>query len=232
MSEFLSPTIQAMNVIRYIGDETLKLGESILNLDCADLYTIIGAPSPEFAGQLIKDLDKRGTIKFGDINLEYGPPSFLFVNLTLAGWEEYEAEKRGQFKGNYGFIAMQFGDSKLDPFVKDIVKPAVKDGIDYDLVDMRDVARAGVIDNILRTQIRDSAFLIVDLTYANPGAYWESGYAEGLGKPVIYICERARFEEARTHLDTNHCIIVPWSRDDDEGFKQKLIATLRCSLDL
>ena len=35
------------------------------------------------------------------------------------------------------------GDSDRDPFVKDVVKPAVQDGIGYDLVDMNDIARAG-----------------------------------------------------------------------------------------
>ena len=158
--------------------------------------------------------------------------TFLSVNLTLNGWNQYEAEKRGKFGGNYGFIAMQFGDTALDPFVQDIVKPAVKEDIGYDLVDMRDVARAGVIDNIMRTQIRDAAFVIADLTHDNSGAYWEAGYTEGLGKPVIYICEKEKFETIRTHFDTNHCTTVPWDRDDDAGFRQALIATLRRSLDL
>ena len=156
---------------------------------------------------------------------------FVNVNLSLDGWERYEAEKRGRFEGKYGFIAMQFGDSSLASFVEEVVKPAVKGGIGYDLVDMNDVARAGVIDNIMRTQIRDAAFVIVDLTHDNPGAYWEAGYAEGLGKPVIYICERGKFEDKKTHFDTNHCTTVPWSRDDDESFRKELTATLRRSLD-
>ena len=232
MSNFTSPAIQAMNLIRYIGDEVARLGKSIERLDCADIQEIIGAPSDEFVEQLIEDLKRRGTIK-GSLNPEMGgSSSFFLVTLTLDGWEQYEAEKRGEFRGNSGFIAMQFGDSELDPFVEDVVKPAVKEGIGYDLVDMRDVARAGVIDNILRTQIRDAAFLLVDLTHDNPGAYWEAGYAEGLGKPVIYICEKAKFEAARTHFDTNHCTTVLWSQDDAEGFQQALIATLRRSLDL
>lgn len=232
MSNFTSPAIQAMNLVRYIGDEVSRSGKSIEILDCAEIQEIIGAPSDEFVEQLIEDLKERGTIK-GHLSPEKGgPSSFFFVTLTLHGWEQYEAERRGEFKGNYGFIAMQFNDSELDPFVKDIVKPAVKEGIGYDLVDMRDVAQAGVIDNILRTQIRDAAFLIVDLTHDNPGAYWEAGYAEGLGKPVIYICEKAKFDKKKTHFDTNHCTTVPWSKDADEGFKQSLIATLRRSLDL
>ena len=47
---------------------------------------------------------------------------------------------------------------------------------------------------------------------------------------VIYICEKKKFDEKKTHFDTNHCTTVPWSRDDDEGFRQKLTATLRRSI--
>ena len=72
---------------------------------------------------------------------------------------------------------MQFKDRDLDSFVKDVVKPAVKK-IGYSLVDMNDVSRAGIIDNIMRTQIRDAASVIADLTHDNSGAYWEAGYAE------------------------------------------------------
>src|SRR3546814_6925901 len=78
---------------------------------------------------------------------------------------------------------------------------------------MRNVARAGIIDNIMRSQIRDAAFVIVDLTHDNSGAYWEAGYAEGLGKPVIYICEKAKFDKAKTHFDTNHCTTVVRSEE-------------------
>ena len=127
---------------------------------------------------------------------------------------------------------MQFGDDGLDTFIRDVVKPAVRDDIGYDVVDMRDVSQAGVIDNIMRIQIRDAAFVIADLTHDNHGAYWEAGYAEGLGKPVIYICEQTKFDKEKSHFDTNHCTTVLWSRNDAEGFREKLIATLRRSLNL
>lgn len=156
----------------------------------------------------------------------------LNINLTLDGWERFEAEKRGQVSGNYGFIAMQFGDSILDPFVGEVLKPVVKEGIGYELLDMRDVSRAGIIDNIMRTQIRDSAFVIVDLTHDNAGAYWEAGYAEGLGKPVVYICEKGKFEDAKTHFDTNHCTTVLWDDSRDGSFGEEIVATLRRSLNL
>ena len=229
MNDFTSPAIQAMNLIRYIGDEMSESGRPIGKL--SGLSGIIGSPSEELANQIVEELNERGLIRIGNPVKMLGGTIFMNVSLSLDGWERYEAEKRGAFKGNYGFIAMQFNNSELDAFVKDIVKPAVKEGIGYDLVDMNDVARAGIIDNIMRTEIRDAAFVIVDLTHENSGAYWEAGYAEGLGKPVIYICEKETFEAEGTHFDTNHCTTVPWSRADDSGFRELLTATLRRSLD-
>ena len=234
-----SPAEQAANIVRFIGDEVSRSGKVIAVLPI-DIYAVIGAPDYNAVIRLTKELEERkiltadplGTAVRHDNVTGLPRQDFTNIGLSLDGWEQYEAEKRGEFQGNYGFIAMQFGDPELDPFVKDVVKPAVKEGVGYDLVDMRDVGRAGVIDNIMRTQIRDAAFVIVDLTHDNSGAYWEAGYAEGLGKPVLYICEKTKFEEARTHFDTNHCTTVLWSRDDDEGFKQELIATLRRSLNL
>ena len=229
---FTSPEIQAMNLIRYIGDEVSKSGEPIRQLWGSSVQRMIGAPGEKFATQLVEELRERGTIRMLDpLKLLGGAVEFRDINLTLDGWEQYESEKRGRFDGNYGFLAMEFGDDDLDVFVQEVLKPAVKEGIGHELLDMRDVGRAGIIDNIMRVQIRDAKFVIADLTHDNNGSYWEAGYAEGLGKLVIYICEKKKFDEKKTHFDTNHCTTVPWSRDDDEGFRQELTATLRRSLD-
>ena len=233
MNEFTSPAVQAMNLIRYIGDQVSESGEPIRQL--AEISEEIGAPSEELASQLIEELCEQGVVNVRNTSRALGGLArYKGVNLTLKGWEQYEAEKRGEFEGNYGFLAMQFDEPDLESFVRDVVKPAVKDATGYDLVDMRDVSKAGVIDNIMRVQIRDAKFVIVDLTHDNNGAYWEAGYAEGLGKPVIYICEKEKFESKDgTHFDTNHCTTVIWSkyRDNDDGFRQELTATLRRSLD-
>src|SRR5258707_2625733 len=137
-------------------------------------------------------------------------------------------ERRGKVAGNYGFVAFSFGNAQLDGLLKDTVKPGLRETLGFDLVDMRDVATAGVIDNIMRAQIRDAAFILADLTDDNPGACSEAGYAEGLGKPVIYLCEAAKFEAARTHFDTNHCTTVMWNAAEPALFVTELIATM-CS---
>lgn len=230
MNNFTNPAVQAMNLIRCIGDLVSQSGTPISQLSATDLQSVIDAPSREFAEQLVEELHEMGVIRMAEPMKTNQGTIFFYVSLTLKGWEQYETEKRGEFEGNYGFIAMQFGDTDLDAFVLEVVKPAVKDGIGYDLVDMRDVGRAGIIDNIMRVQIRDAKFVIADLTHDNNGAYWEAGYAEGLGKPVIYICEKTKFDNEKSHFDTNHCTTIPWSKNDAKGFKKELIATIRRSL--
>jgi len=79
-------------------------------------------------------------------------------------------------------------------------------------------------------RIQSSDFLIADLTHDNSGAYWEAGYAEGLGKPVIYTCESVKFKNHKTHFDTNHLATVPCDKDAPEeagkGLKATICATL------
>lgn len=71
-----------------------------------------------------------------------------------------------------------------------------------------------------------------DLTNNNIGAYWEAGYAEGLGKPVIYLCEKSQFNEFKTHFDTNHHTTVVWDENDMDAAVKNLKDTIRATLPL
>lgn len=230
------PVAQATDLIRYIGDYVSKTGASIRQISGADVQREIGAPSEELAAHIVRELHGDGLVAMQDVST-LRDKEFNAVNLSLEGWRRYAAEKRGRSAGNYGFMAMQFFKSdtddrhRLNELVKSVVKPTVKAATGCDLVDMRDVGRAGIIDNIMRIKIRDCKFVICDLTHDNNGAYWEAGYAEGLGKPVIYVCEREKFDAKKTHFDTNHCTTIPWSAKDADGFARELSATLRRSLE-
>ena len=69
----------------------------------------------------------------------------------------------------------------------------------------------------------------MDLTHGNRGAYWEAGYAEGLGKPVIYTCEQAKFAEG-SHFDTNHHLHVLWDEASIDLAMGKLKATIMATI--
>lgn len=226
-----TPGEQAINIIRFIGDYVEKNGVP-MELFPAYFFAAVGSPNPGFAYSLTKELLDARLVSGTPFEAMGRTGQMKRANLTLQGWDRYEAEKTGKMAGSYGFIAMKFGDSELDPFVRSVVKPAVIE-LGYSLIDLRDAAQPGVIDNILREKIRDAAFILVDLTHDNSGAYWEAGFAEGLGKPVLYLCEWRKFDEKKTHFDTNHCTTVIWGGSkSNEDFAAELRATLRNSLKL
>jgi hypothetical protein len=230
---FPSPNQQAVNAIRFIGDDVHKTGAPIKVLP-VHFFAEIGSPSPVIAYSLLSELitmqQLTGTFVPDTDDDEFD--HLTKATLTLKGWESYEREKRGRIAGQHAFMALKFGDANLEQLLRDVLRPAVKQ-LSYDLVDMRDSARPGIIDNIMREKIRDAAFVIVDLTHDNSGAYWEAGYAEGLGKPVLYICEKSKFDEKQTHFDTNHSTTVFWGvPKTNEEFAAEVIATLRRSLEL
>lgn len=230
------PTQQVTNLIKYIGDMASETGVGI-QVESAGDVARIGVINFVMLAELLNELERRGIIKsIGSTHypnfLETGIVKGKVYGLTLEGWGQYEKQKHGRVSGVAGFLAMKFGDPTLDRLANESIKPEIKTQLGYGLVDLRDVPRAGIIDNIMREQIRDAAFVLVDLTHDNSGAYWEAGYAEGLGKPVIYLCEQLKFDERKTHFDTNHCTTVPWNLGAVDDFLMRLIATLRRSLNL
>lgn len=225
-----SPGRQAINAIRFVGEYVIKEMEPISNLP-PSFHSLIGSPHRRASEKIVRELMDRGVLTGIPVETMQHPDEVIDVDLSLAGWDAFESELRGQVSGSYGFIALKFGDEELDEFLIDVIKPAVLQ-LGYTLEDMRDASSAGIIDNVMRAKIRDAAFVLVDLTHGNKGAYWEAGYAEGLGKPVLYLCKQEVFDSEGTHFDTNHCTTVKWTPGDREPFTTELVATLRRSLGL
>jgi hypothetical protein len=157
----------------------------------------------------------------------------LSATLTLAGWQvAAELRKTGR-PTRLAFIAMKFGDADLDAFVRDHLVPAVRT-TGFELRALNDSQPAGLIDDQLRVAIRRARFILVELTHGNKGAYWEAGFAEGLGKPVIYLCRADVFnstdDPAKPHFDTNHLVTIIWEPANLAGAAARLAACIRATL--
>lgn len=150
------------------------------------------------------------------------------LTLTMNGWERYEEILRGNIDSKKAFMAMPFNNSTFDEVYKRFKAAVAQTGFDLQRIDERH--KAGLIDDRLRVEITTSRFLIAELTEENRGAYWEAGFAEGLGKPVIYTCEKAYFKKTSTHFDTNHHLTVQWEVDKIDDALDELKATIRATL--
>lgn len=123
--------------------------------------------------------------------------------LTPDGWLRIDELKRAHISSKFAFFARRFNNADLDRLFNACLHQAVLE-TGYELRPA--TQHAGLIDAVIEDEIRRCRFVVADLSDANDGAYWEAGFAEGLGKPMIYIC-RARDQhgaEITTHFDANH----------------------------
>jgi hypothetical protein len=153
----------------------------------------------------------------------------LIMKLNMDGWLRYGDLKRGLVESRTVLMAMKFGDEELDQVVTSCFSPAVKRA-GYELHTLIDNQPAGLIDDQLRVALRTSRFLVADLTHSSNGAYWEAGFAEGLGRPVIYTCRETEWKESKSHFDTNHLATVVWDKANLEKAGGQLTAMIRATL--
>jgi hypothetical protein len=132
--------------------------------------------------------------------------------LTFPGWERLDQLQRQSVESRVAFMAMGYGNDSVDRAFKAFINAVAQTGFELRRLDLK--PKAGLIDLRMRVEIRSAKFLVADLTDDNRGAYWEAGFAEGLGKKVYYTCEEAKFGKAKTHFDTEHLLTIKWLPDD------------------
>lgn len=225
--ELPKPKEQADLIIRWLAENLPSPGKAI-DINAAHHMTIMGAKSPEGFMLVMGHLLDTGIIS-GHINKNISSKNSIIGTLSFKGWTYYEELKLGKTNYRKAFMAMKFGDAELNSIVDNVFKVAAKEA-GFELRLLSDTPKAGLIDDRLRVEIQSSDFVVADLTHDNQGAYWEAGYAEGLGKPVIYTCKKTKFEEAKTHFDTNHHLTVTWDVDNQGQAINDLKATIRATL--
>ncbi len=221
------PREQADFLVRWLAENSPGPGEQVL-VNYANNGAIVGAKSEPGFELVIDHLFECGLFT-GEKSRALGCSDAAFATLTFAGWEQYENLLRSGQVYRKAFMAMKFGDPALDNVLENVLKPSAKRA-GFDLFKLTERPKAGIIDNRMRVEIQASDFVVADLSHDNLGAYWEAGYAEGLGKPVIYTCERSKFEQAKTHFDTNHHLTILWDADAPEICSDEFTATIRATL--
>lgn len=74
------------------------------------------------------------------------------------------------------------------------------------------------IDAKIINDINDSFFVVADVTQQKHGVYFEAGYAQGIGKPVIWCVRKGDLKNV--HFDTRQYNHIVW--EDPDEFKENL----------
>jgi hypothetical protein len=160
-----------------------------------------------------QSLVERGLLKF--VN------SAGWVVITAQGWEHLE-QLRFPIGGNRSdfFVAMSFDPSLVRIFKNGIEPGAADAGYNAKRVDSID--HNDKIDDRIIAGIRASFGLIADVTTRNAGAYFEAGFALGLGRPVVWTVRADDLD--KLHFDTRQFRHIVWK--DEADLRSQLAAHL------
>lgn len=139
------------------------------------------------------------------------------VRITSDGWE-YIDRLRNPTAGNRSdiFVAMSFSEKLRDAWEFGI-RPGIS-AAGYRAKRVDSDAHNDKIDDRIIAGIRACYATVVDVTTQNAGAYFEAGFAMGLGRPVVWTVQRDDLPSL--HFDTRQFNHIVW--DDPRDFSIKL----------
>lgn len=170
----------------------------------------------------------------GEGLLQTGIPA---IALTGKGFERLEAVEHRSVTGVQAFVAMWFG-RELDEAYANGFGPGIADaGFRAFRIDEKE--HSNKIDDEIIAEIRRSRFVVADFTCpllelgdgrttASPrgGVYYEAGFAQGLGIPVIWTVRADCIDYV--HFDTRQFAHIVWKEPGDlrVGLKNRIGAVI------
>jgi hypothetical protein len=148
----------------------------------------------------------------------------FYYHLSPKGFTYCEEEYKKRNKSVSIFVARWFS-SEMDTVMKDAIRPAAQE-CGFEAFSVGDEPFNGDITDKIIAGIKECRFMIADFTGHRGGVYFEAGYAEGLGLPVIYTCRDDQKNEV--HFDINHNNFIFWNTP--EILKEKLIDRIRATI--
>ena len=112
------------------------------------------------------------------------------LRLTPKALERVYELQRRQADNKNVFVAMSFHESAKE--IREAIKKGISEAGFLTTIMDEIIHNHQIVPEMLRL-IRESKFMIMDITDPNYGAYYEAGYALGLGKEVIITCSEDVF---------------------------------------
>jgi len=133
------------------------------------------------------------------------------VTLLPLGSSRVDELQKNQSNSKQVFVAMAFSEDMKN--IREAIREGiVKSGYVPRFIDEKEHNKQ-IVPEILY-EIRKSKFIIAELTGHNNGAYYEAGYAAGLGKEVIHICSKETFG-ADGHFDVKQKSTILWNNENE-----------------
>lgn len=234
---------KSIKILKLLAEKLLKKTNpfSFSKLDRSDRYFLKVFTDFEYL-DWINHLKDKNLIEFSDnIQNDFknqkfrgGKERFLgsinrsnSIKLTPNGWDIIYEYSRG-IKSNDVFVAMAFTDAdknNVDPELASIIQKTLKT-IGWNAIPINQKEyNDGIMDQVIKS-IKESAFVIAELTHHKMGVYYEAGFAKGMGLPVIHLVKEDHLQSC--HFDVKHLNLIVWKDHDDlaKKLENRVLATI------
>ena len=147
--------------------------------------------------------------------MKLGPQSNIYQVLPR-GYIAVDKLTRRVASGDKGFVAMWFDEDLKSAYEIGFQVDILNAG--YDPVRVDRVEHANRINDEIIAHIRVASFVVADFTGHRGGVYFEAGFALGLGRQVIWTCQKDDMKDL--HFDIRQYNTLDW--EDPEGLATRL----------
>jgi nucleoside 2-deoxyribosyltransferase len=195
------PSEKQLKLLKAIERRSDPPGTTVVLSAGRDIPLAYSSSSTELAFH-IQALKERGFLS---------SPTAWKAKITPAGWDYLDKHASDLKAKTQAFVAMSFSD-EMKAIWEDAIKPAISEaGYTPYRVD-EDLHSENIIFKIM-AEIKDSRFVVADLTEQNNGVYFEAGYGLGLGLPVIWTIRKDDVENV--HFDTAQYNQIRWESAEE-----------------
>ena len=143
--------------------------------------------------------------------------------ITIDGLNELKKLQESGKNSNKCFVAMAFRDETLE--IRKAIKEVLIDtGFEPILIDEQNIDSSKTINDEIIAGLKKCNFCIADFSYHSNGVYFESGFALGQGRKVIYTCLKNEFSDAHFDIRPLQHIIYEESHELKIKLKSKIEA--------
>lgn len=207
-----SPREKQVILLRNIERKTEYPGKAVKIDAKYDIPLAWAAGEEEFLYYL-NTLIERGLLRnlLGEVTVTKGFRTAFPVGITADGWDYLEQHERDIEERTQAFVAMSFSKD-LKPIWEGPISQAItKAGYKPYRVDAD--PHSDRIDVKIIAEIKNSRFVVADITEQKRGVYFEAGFALGLGLPVIWCVRKNDLENV--HFDTRQYNHIVWETAED-----------------
>jgi nucleoside 2-deoxyribosyltransferase len=201
------------NLIFYIGDHSTYFGEKIPIIFRTD-YPITYSINEEEFKNILRQCEE----------LNYLITQEMKTKLLIKGWDIFDALKmnRDSKISNKCFVAMACANKEC---YEKAIKPAIEE-LQYKPIFIESMEHNEKICDLIIAEIRNCRFLIADVTGQRQNVYYEAGYAQGIGRDVIWTVKKDELE--KVHFDVRQYSYIDWANYED--LRIRLISRIRATI--